>query len=1015
MAIWAAKKGIHVLGTGDFTHPAWRTELGNKLVPAEPGLFRLRDDIAQALSEEYALPLDNLPRFMLEVEISTIYKKGEKTRKVHHLIYVPDLDAADRLIQSLSRIGNLKADGRPILGLDSRNLLEITLESHPASYLIPAHIWTPWFAALGSKSGFDSIDDCYGDLTQHIFALETGLSSDPDMNRQLSMLDRYQLVSNSDAHSPGKIAREASFFQTDIDYFAIRHALETGQGYGGTVEFFPEEGKYHMDGCRACEVSLSPDQTLELKGLCPKCGKAVTVGVMHRVASLSDRTEPIASEQTKPFHSFVPLPEMLGEIEGVGPKSKKVQAKYEALLKHFDSELTILKTASREALSKAGSDLLAEAIMRMRAGKVHREAGYDGKYGVIRLFTDAELKQETSSGVLFDWPKSTPPSKPAPEKQQIAPATPSSQNLPTAKPTPPPSQAGLLGGLDPDQRAAAEIIDGPLLIIAGPGTGKTRTLTHRIAYLIAEQGVSPESCLALTFTQRAAAEMRERLQTLLPQQPTPPVMTFHGLGHLILRENHNLLNLPADVPIASEQERMALLVKALGVKAQRAKQLLSQISRLRCQPEGSAENPLREALTAYEQGLRQHSWVDFDDLIGLAVQLLENHPDLQTLYRQRYRWLSIDEYQDIDPRQYRLVKLLTPENENLCAIGDPDQAIYSFRGTDVGFFQGFTQDFPQAQSIALSRNYRSGKRIVEGALQLIRPASLVSDRQLEPQSPSMTKIVIHEAPSDRAEAEFVVHSIEKLIGGSTFFSIDSGRVKEDAEDALSFSDFAVLYRTEAQAAVLGEALGRSGIPFQKRSHEPLDEQATIIALMHALEQQEDTGPLTEQLGQAAAGLPDPEQGEAEWLLKTTLRPLIKVSKDNRDHLKAELALRSDVDLWDPRAERVSLLTLHAAKGLEFPVVFMVGCEQGLLPLHWGDAPIDKATLDEERRLFFVGMTRAERRLLLSHAKQRLIHGKPQKRIPSPFLKDLAETLLEAQASLAPKRKPQPTNTQLELF
>ena len=969
---------------------------------------------------------------MLEVEISTIYKKAGQTRKVHHLIYVPGLQAADQLIQSLSRIGNLKADGRPILGLDSRDLLEITLQSHPQAYLIPAHIWTPWFAALGSKSGFDSIEACYGDLAPHIFAVETGLSSDPPMNRRLSTLDRYQLVSNSDAHSPGKIAREASMFDTHMDYFAIRQALKTGEGYGGTIEFFPEEGKYHLDGCRKCGVRLTPEETLAHHSQCPSCGKAVTLGVMYRVTSLADRPAEPKQSDLKPFRSLIPLAEILSEIQGVGPKSKKVQRRYETLLKHFGSELTILQEAPQDALQQVDSGLLAEGISRMREGRVHCQAGFDGEYGVIRLFSDNELKRKTATTLLFQWPeeKLTPASssKPLPAAKPERPLLPlkpaKNQTKTKAQPrdTPATSRAGktipresLLDRLDDDQRAAAQVVHGPLLIIAGPGAGKTRTLTHRIAHLVAEQGVPPESCLAITFTQRAAAEMRERLQNLLPQQCTPPVMTFHGLGHLLLRENHQRLQLPSTVPIASERERIALLAESLAVKAPQAKKLLAQIVRLHSHPDNPVQDTLREALKVYQQGLRRRGWVDFEDLISLAVTLLETHPKQRAFYRQRYRWLSIDEYQDIDPQQYQLLRLLRPEHDNLCAIGDPDQAIYSFRGTDVAFFQRFTEDFPQAQRVVLTRNYRSGRRIVQGALQLIRPASLVADRKLESLSPSAAKIVIHEAQTDRAEAEYIVHSIEKLLGGSTFFSRDSGRVAEDAEDAFSFADFAVLYRTEAQADLLGKALHRSGIPFQKHAHQPLDEQPAIAMLMQALSQQPLAGNLAQQLDQAAAALPDPEREQTQWLLRTVLRPLIKESGDNLEHFRAELSLRSEIDLWDPRAQHVALLTLHAAKGLEFPVVFMVGCEDGLLPLHWGQTSLDKATLDEERRLFFVGMTRACQRLFLSHTRRRLVHGKPQPRQPSPFLKDLEQTLLEIQQQPQRKTRRDSAVTQLELW
>lgn len=406
LAWWAARKGIGVVGTGDFVHPQWLAELKAKLAPAEPGLFRLRDDIEASVAAKLPASCRAPVRFMLEVEISTIYKKGERTRKIHHLIYAPDFATADRLAERLARIGNIASDGRPILGLDSRDLLEITLESSPDAYLVPAHIWTPWFAALGSQSGFDSIEACYGDLAGHIFAVETGLSSDPAMNWRVSSLDRYRLTSNSDAHSPAKLGREATFFDCEPDYFAIRRALETGKGYGGTVEFFPEEGKYHMDGHRRCGVRLDPRETLAHGGRCPVCGEAVTVGVAHRVETLADRSE---AEAAPPLTAgevvrLVPLPEILSELTGCGVSSKKVAGSYDRLLAAFGPELSILIEAPVEDLARGNSSLLAEAVARLRAGAVIREAGYDGEYGVIRLFDEAELKRLAASGLLFDAP-----------------------------------------------------------------------------------------------------------------------------------------------------------------------------------------------------------------------------------------------------------------------------------------------------------------------------------------------------------------------------------------------------------------------------------------------------------------------------------------------------------------------------------------------------------------------------------------------------------------------------------
>jgi uncharacterized protein (TIGR00375 family) len=388
--LWAARKGIGVVGTGDCVHPGWLAEISEKLVPDNAGLFRLRPEIEAALDAMLPPACRRPVRFMLSTEISTIYKKGDKTRKVHHLIYAPDLASAGRLADRLARIGNIASDGRPILGLDSRDLLEIALESGPDCYLVPAHIWTPWFAALGSKSGFDSIAHCYGDLAPHIFAVETGLSSDPAMNRRVSSLDRYRLVSNSDAHSPAKLGREATRFSCAPDYFAIRRALETGEGYVGTVEFFPEEGKYHMDGHRACGVRLTPKETLALGGRCPVCRRPVTVGVAHRIEALADRDEPGVVEKDGAAESLVPLPEILSEIAGVGPGSKAVAAAYADTLAALGPELDLLGEVPVEDVAR-NSPLLGEAVARLRQGRVIRDPGYDGEYGAIRLFEAGEL------------------------------------------------------------------------------------------------------------------------------------------------------------------------------------------------------------------------------------------------------------------------------------------------------------------------------------------------------------------------------------------------------------------------------------------------------------------------------------------------------------------------------------------------------------------------------------------------------------------------------------------------
>ena len=420
LALVGRRKGISVIGTGDFTHPKWFEELSSTLVPAEPGLFRLREDLERAVEARLPASCRGPVRFMLSVEISTIYKRAERTRKVHHLLYMPDLASAARCTAALRRIGNLASDGRPILGLDSRDLLEITLESGEGAYLVPAHAWTPWFSPLGSKSGFDRVEDCYADLAGHIFALETGLSADPEMCWRVSGLDRYRLVSNSDAHSPPALGREATVLDTDLDYWAIRRALETGQGFEGTVEFFPEEGKYHLDGHRKCGVRMEPAETRRHGGRCPVCGKPPTVGVLHRVEELADRPPGARPPGAAGFRNVIQLPELAGEVLGVGPRSKAVTAVVAGLVDRLGPELDILERVPTDDIAKAGPPLLAEAIARVRRGAVIRDAGYDGEYGIIRVFTPDELRSSPATATLFE--PGPPLLEPTPAPGRAAPA-----------------------------------------------------------------------------------------------------------------------------------------------------------------------------------------------------------------------------------------------------------------------------------------------------------------------------------------------------------------------------------------------------------------------------------------------------------------------------------------------------------------------------------------------------------------------------------------------------------------
>jgi ATP-dependent DNA helicase UvrD/PcrA len=1033
LAWWARRKGITVVGTGDFTHPAWRDELRESLVPAEPGLFRLGREARERMPRPALASCGGEVRFMLSAEISTIYRGADRTRKVHHLLYVPTFEAADRISAALSKIGNLASDGRPILGLDSRHLLEITLDGGPGCYLVPAHAWTPWFAVLGSKSGFDAVADCYGDLATHVFAIETGLSSDPPMNWRCSSLDGYRLVSNSDAHSPPMLGREATTFDVEVDYFAMADALRSGDGLAGTIEFYPEEGKYHLDGHRKCGIRFEPAQSREHLGTCPECGKPLTIGVLHRVAELADRPAGYQPPGAPGFTNLVQLPQIVGEIMAVGPKSKKVGAEVDRLVAALGPELGILTEADIDDVRRAGGGLLAEAVARLRRGEVRREAGYDGEYGVISLFAPGELNR---SAALFDLadaaarsganPATTPRGRPAPGTESALAR--GRGKTRAAGPGAP------LGHLDADQRAAAEARS-PLMIIAGPGTGKTRTLTHRIAAEIARGGAAARPGLAITFTRRAAEEMRTRLAALLPARPPAQditVTTFHGLGLMILREHHERAGLAAGFLVADEAARLEVAAELTGTAAE-ARRLLA---------EAAAEPAARELLV---KALTARDLVDYDGLIELPAALLAADPALTASLRERWPQISVDEYQDIDAAQYQLLRLVAGDGAGLTVIGDPDQAVYGFRGADVSLFLRFGDDYPGATTRQLTWNYRSGRAIVAAARQAIAPSSLVPGRVLRPAeagpgdasggptSPAAADaapdtaaalIGFHEAADERAEAAWIAREIERLLGGASFHALDTGRAAAHGHDGLGLSDVAILYRTDAQAEPLGQALTRAGLPFQKSSHDLLERRTGVpqivreMRLAAAPARPAPAAAVSDRLRGAVrtlAGRADSAAAAVDVRAAgEVLAPLARRCGGDLERFLTEISLGAETDALDPRADAVTLLTMHAAKGLEFEVVFLAGCEKGLLPL-WlpGRGPVTDADLAEERRLLFVGITRARARLFLTCASRRTRHGRTRETGPSPFLAAIDATMLNRSAGTA--RPGRPADRQLRLL
>jgi uncharacterized protein (TIGR00375 family) len=395
---WSQVKGIRVIGTGDFTHPQWVAELQEKLEPSGEGLFSLKKKFRSGTVPGSCRTDIS---FILSAEISCIYSKNGKTRKIHCVVIAPSFGDVLRINKRLSAIGNLSADGRPILGLDAKELLRIVIEESPDALLIPAHIWTPHFSVFGAASGFDELEECFGELTPHIHALETGLSSDPAMNWRLSKLDSLTLISNSDAHSPRKLGREANILNTEISYASILLALKTRQGFDGTIEFYPEEGKYHADGHRACGVCLSPEETIRRNYLCPVCGKKVTVGVLHRVAKLADRNDGFRPEGSPPYRSIIPLEEIIAETIKVGVNSKAVERVYAKLLEDHGNEFSILLEVPVQDIETSGFPQVAEAVLRMRKNRISIAPGYDGEFGKIKIFEEVKRKELKGQEPLF--------------------------------------------------------------------------------------------------------------------------------------------------------------------------------------------------------------------------------------------------------------------------------------------------------------------------------------------------------------------------------------------------------------------------------------------------------------------------------------------------------------------------------------------------------------------------------------------------------------------------------------
>jgi DNA helicase-2/ATP-dependent DNA helicase PcrA len=1064
---WAKAKGIALVGTGDFTHPGWFSEISG-LLTEEDGLFRfIEPPSGSALSS--GSPADLAVRFILTAEISSIYKKSGRTRKIHSLLMVPSLEAAKRLNRKLAALGNISSDGRPILGLDPKDLLAMLLEVSPEAIFIPAHIWTPWFSLFGSKSGFDRIEDCFEELTPHITALETGLSSDPAMNRRWSALDRFRLVSNSDAHSPNNLGREANLLDTGLSFHGVREALSMGEGFLGTFEFYPQEGKYHADGHRKCGVCMDPEETARCGGLCPACGKLLTVGVLNRVLHLADRAAGAEPARREQYRSLIPLAEILSELLGAGPSSKAVASLYERMVCSFGSEFAVLFDAPIRDIERSFGRLAAEAISRMREGKVHASPGYDGEFGKIRVFSEGEIERLKGQDELFAFAASSRTRRGASRVE--------SPLLQASEPRDGrPGGDGVTAALNDAQRDITGVRSGVSLVFAGPGTGKTRALTHWVADRIAEHG---RGALAITFTNRAAREMRERLSALGCKMDKVEVSTFHAFCFSLLRDHD-----PGLIDIYSAVQREDLLRLILPAEQSgRAREISERIEK-HYEGTGEADPGLVDAIDVYEKTLEKIGAVDLSSIVGRAADLLDNDHEAAERVRERIHYIAVDELQDVNPGQYRLLELLIGDEAShrgravLC-IGDPDQAIYGFRGSDRGLFFRFRER--AGRVFTLTSTYRSTSTIIDAARAVLDaggascgPEAQSTGREpLRPMRPSGEAIGVFGAEDPNEEGAFIAEEISMLLGGVDSIS---AAASGDNEQGYSFADVAVLFRTRAVRDSLLPSLSKAGIPVTIGDNTPLHAEKPftyLIAALRLLQNPRDAASTARLLDHLEPGRPGrkaaplilggekrieelPEALESAGAISPFSRGRLERLLCGREALMSSLSgggvsavideLLSGTVLFERgdarieageeliresarefgsdlagflrqlsllsvenegsyRSEKVRLLTFHAAKGIEFPIVFLTGAEEGMVPM--GD---DR---DEERRLFYVAITRAKDRLFISHCRRRFLHGLWTEMKPSPFLEDIPSAL-KARAA-ARKRRADPSTGQLALF
>lgn len=967
----AGRKGIRLLGTGDFTHPAWRKELREKLIPAEGGFYCLKDEYGlqpQKISEK------DRTRFVVSGEISSIYKQGGKVRKVHSLLILPSLEAAEKLSLKLETIGNIHSDGRPILGLSCHDLLEIMLEICPEGIYVPAHIWTPHFSMFGALSGFDTVEECFGDLSSYIHAVETGLSSDPPMNWRISALDRFQLISNSDAHSPGKLGREANLFSGEFSYEGLKTAIETGRGLEKTIEFFPEEGKYHFDGHRKCHICMSPVEAEDLNGICPVCQKKMTMGVSHRIEQLADRSEDYRPFDRKPFESLVPLPEVIGASLGRSSAGKRVQEEYQRMLEKLGTEFEILREIPIEDIRHQAGYLVSEGVRRLREGKVIRHPGFDGEYGTIQLFEPDEIKNtevQISFAGLLNMPEKTADYLEKNLDKLLEKGT--KQTFTDLKK----EKKQEIFCLNTEQKKAAESMERSIAVIAGPGTGKTRTLISRIKNLVEVRRVKAGTITAVTFTNEAAKELKERLKKEMPRKRTSVLIqtgTFHSICMALLKyagvevtvaDPEEVLEIAKTV---MEENHLKMSVsdflKAVSAEKTRRIRPLELFSLENSDSFLNEEANEENAFLRYEEVLSDKNLMDFDDLLIEALCLLKEDDEAARQFCSHFQYLMIDEFQDINQLQYSLICEWTKYGKELFVIGDKDQSICNKVDSEQDYFLQLIRDFPDTKVIRLKENYRSSEAVIETACSMISH-NQGEKRVMNPQKRGGIPVRIVNTSDVREEYIAAAKEINRMVGGIDIAGVEDRDI-EIGKEARNFSDIGVLCRTNKQIEIMEEHLRAEGIPYIVRGRgsfleeKPVREAIEFFKTIDPIMQKKKPSDLIKKWMEN-------RQLEEEDSLKK-LMSMAAFYKSMKEFLET-LLYGQEGDLKrcggkNHRADAVSLMTIHASKGLEFSAVIMLGAGKISIPLSFSEKENRAEMKEEERRLLYVGMTRAEEELIL---------------------------------------------------